>query len=260
MILRGVVFSQVLEMDTGITVVTGMPQQGHPYKVIYLLHGLCGSNSNWVDNTMLPVYAAEYNTIFIMPDSTRSFYTDMVHGQKYFSYITEELPEICSNIFNISSKRQDTAIMGNSMGGYGALKAALRFPEKYSYCAAFSPGCLFLKDFLAQMRDREKLPTIMAAYGERFVKDFICVFGENFTYDADNELLELAHKLQDRPEKPKLYVACGTRDYLHGFNVKFREEMKSIKLDFTFEQWPGEHDWYFFNQALKKGLEFQQKI
>ena len=72
----------------------------------------------------------------------------MKYGLKYFSYITEELFKICKNIFNISSKREDTAIMGASMGGYGALKCALSKPEQYGFCGAFSPAFLFLKDYL----------------------------------------------------------------------------------------------------------------
>ena len=94
MILRGTVFSNILGKDTGITIVTpGNLQEGGPYKVAYLLHGLCGDSAPWVDDSMLPVYAREGRTIFILPDAARSFYSDMRHGPRYFTYLVEELPQ-----------------------------------------------------------------------------------------------------------------------------------------------------------------------
>ena len=61
----------------------------------------------------------------------------MKYGLPYFSYLTEELPTICKSIFRISADREHTAVMGGSMGGYGALKCALSKPEQYGMCAAF---------------------------------------------------------------------------------------------------------------------------
>jgi putative tributyrin esterase len=64
--------------------------------------------------------------------------------------------------------------------------------------------------------------------------------------------LELAKKANEQPLKPKIYSVCGTEDYLHGYNISFRDELKNLDFDFTYEEWPGSHDWYFFNEALKK--------
>ena len=91
----------------------------------YLLHGLCGDSATWVDDSMLPVYAREGRTIFILPDAARSFYSDMRHGPRYFTYLVEELPQLCKAVFQIAARREDTAILGASMGGYGALKCAV---------------------------------------------------------------------------------------------------------------------------------------
>ncbi len=85
MILRGNVFSKSLRMETGITIITpDTAASGPPHKAAYLLHGVCGSNTDFTDFTMLPVYAAGYDCIFIMPDAHRSFYTDMVYGHDFF--------------------------------------------------------------------------------------------------------------------------------------------------------------------------------
>jgi len=255
MILRGSVFSKILEMETGITIVTPNDFKiGQAYQVAYLLHGLCGRNGDWVDYTMLPVYANDYNIIFIMPEVARSFYADMKYGLRFFSYITEELPNICKSVFNISAKREDTAVIGASMGGYGALKCALSTPEQYGYCCAFSSPCLFLKEGLDIQRVEGNTKEFKAIYGEQLIKDFQGIFGEQLEWSCQDEILELAKKVNQQPLKPKIYSACATEDYLHKDNVRFCDEMKKLDFDFTYEEWSGNHDWHFFNEALKKAL------
>ena len=257
MILRGSVFSQILQMDTGITVVIpDKYEEGKDYKAAYLLHGLGGGCGNWVDHTLLTLYARDYRTAFIMPEAARSFYTDMKYGQKFFTYVTEELPAICKSVFHISAKPSDTAVIGASMGGYGALKCALSKPEQYGYCASSSAACLYLKEYLDEYRPKGKWDEVRAAFGDQMVMDFLSIHGEDLQWKPENEILCLADKAEKQKEKPRIYMACGYGDYLRDSNVRFADEMKKRDFDFTFEEWEGEHGWYFFDQALKKALEY----
>lgn len=253
MIVRGSVFSSMLEMETGITVIIpnkfNMEQN---YQVVYLLHGLCGSNGDWANYTMLPVYANDYHAIFVMPEISRSFCSDMKFGFKYFSYISEELPIICKSVFNISSEREDTIIIGDSMGGYGALKCALSKPEQYGYCCAFSSPCLFLKEDLAEHGEIEKFRMV---YGEQMLKDFQGILGGDLEWSEEHEVLDLANKIKDQSVRPEIYIACGTEDFLRDSNVRFSNEMRNLNFDIEYEEWSGNHDWYFFNEALQKALK-----
>lgn len=255
MILRGNTFSKLLEMETGITVIApSEPHEGN-YKVVYLLHGLCGRSGDWVDYSMLPVYANDLDIVFIMPEVTRSFYTDMEYGLKYFSYVTEELPNVCKSMFRISSKREDTMVMGVSMGGYGALKSALLMPEQYGVCCAFSPACLYLKEFLDFLRGNNNIEEIKEVYGEQLLQDFYSAFGSELKWTLEDEILELAKKLDQKDIKPSIYITCGTKDELREDNLKFKAEMENLSFDFAYEEWEGQHDWYFFNESLRKALE-----
>ncbi|QZY56441.1 alpha/beta hydrolase [Crassaminicella profunda] len=256
MILRGNTFSKILEMETGITVVAPneIAEEGK-YKVAYLLHGLCGRSGDLVDYTMLPAFANDYNIIFIMPEVARSFYTDMKYGLKYFSYISEELPAICKSIFNISSQREDTIIMGASMGGYGALKCALSKPEQYGYCCAFSSACLYLKEGLDMQRLYGHTEEFKQAYGEQTVNDFYAAFGPELEWSSKYEIMDLAKKINHKKKKPIIYATCGTEDYLRECNIRFKEDMRMLDFDFTFEEWEGKHDWYFFNESIRKALK-----
>lgn len=256
MIIRGNVFSKILGMDTGITIVT--PNEfpiGRTYKVAYLLHGLCGNHATWVDYSMLPAYAASGRTIYIMPEVARSFYTDMKYGPEYFSYLTTELPIICKSIFNISANRADTAIIGCSMGGYGALKCALSKPEQYGMCGAFSSACLFLKEGLDNQREHGEEPEFIATYGKQLINDFTFAFGPDLKWTPEDEILELVKYINNLKVKPIIYTACGTKDYMRSDNARLNEEMQKLNFDFTYEEWEGMHDFTFFDEALKKAMD-----
>ena len=247
MILKGNLYSKVLDMETGITVITPQSKRVEkPYKVMYLLHGLCGSSSDFCDYTMLPFYAWEADVMFILPEVQRSFYTDMKYGLKYFTYITEELPELCENHFKISTQREDTYIGGVSMGGYGALKCALSKPEQYSGCCAIAPAALNMREFLRQLEQGE--------FGKMH-PDLKAVYGERFEWLPSNDILELFKKAIEKGTVPKIYHACGTEDFLYDSNNTFSKIISKTNADYKYETWSGGHDFNFFNQALFKGLK-----
>ena len=241
-------------MDTGITVFVpnGFHREKH-YKITYIIHGLKGNHNTWTDYTLFPFYANDYPSIFILPEVNRSFYTDMMYGQKFYTYVADELPEICRQVFNVSSKREDTAIMGASMGGYGALKLALSKPEQYGYCGAFASACLFLKEKLDFHRNNES--QIVETFGEQINRDFKSIFGPQLDWKPAYEILDLAKKANTLKIKPRIYMACGTDDIVcYEDNVRFRNEIEKLDFDFIYEEWEGKHDWIFFGEALKKSL------
>lgn len=257
MILRGQVFSELLEMETPISVLAPTEsKKDTPRKVVYLLHGLCGCNDDFITHTMLPVYAAQYHCIFVMPSVARSFYADMVYGQRYFSYVAQELPQICRQLFHISSRREDTFIMGNSMGGYGALKCALTYPQQYAACCANAPGMLLLKDFFAELRQNAHTPQMQKEWGARFINDLQSAFGQDFAWSPDIEIFELAKRLRNTNESPRLLVQIGIEDHLLDINRRFNTQMQTLSLPFAYEESEGGHDFYFFDKAQKSGLEF----
>lgn len=255
MILNGSIFSNTLEMNTGLSVI--MPNQGRPkegYGVVYLLHGLCGSHNDWIEHTLLANYAERGNSIFIMPEVSRSFYADMEYGLAYFTYVAEELPIRCKEYFQISAWRENTIVMGGSMGGYGALKCALSKPEQYGGCYAFASACLFLKEFLTLPAAKEQRAEVLEErrkiYGDRLMQDFRAIFGQQLACRPGDDLLELAKGIAG--EKPRLYLSCGKKDPFYQDNTRFVQEMQGLGFDTAFETWGAGHDWDFFQEALKR--------
>ena len=254
MILRGNFPSKTLHMSTNIQVFIPDKDNG-PFRVVYLLHGLHGDQGTWLDNTMLPVYAQEYNAIFVMPEAGRSFYFNLKYGRKYYTYVSDELPRICRGIFNISAKREDTAVIGCSMGGYGALRLALSKPDQFGFCGAISPACLYFKAILDGLRKDSGSYLKTGPEAEEILTDLYSAYGEGLEYRKDYDIVELAKNFPAAMPRPKIYVTCGTEDDLRKDNLSFRDEIKNMNYDFTYDEWRGGHEWYFFNEALKKTLE-----
>lgn len=229
--------SEALEMNTSMTVV--LPESGSlsNKRVVYLLHGLEDNCSGWSRYTSVERYARKYELVLIIPEVQRSFYTDMKEGLKYFEFIHEELGRICSDFFSISQKRENTYVMGLSMGGYGALKCALTSPERYAGVAAFSA----VTDIETATKERNDSST----------KEFQAIFGDHIP-DKDN-LFKLIEK---KESLPPIYLACGNEDKLLCESKAFYKELNERGADVTLEHWGGEHNWIFWDEAARRAFDF----
>ena len=55
---------------------------------------------------------------------------------------------------------------------------------------------------------------------------------------------------------PKLYQTCGTEDFLYDDNVRFRDLAQKLKLPLTYKEGPGEHEWGFWDNAIKEVIDW----
>lgn len=102
------------------------------YPVLYVMHGGAEESTMWMRMSRIEEYSKRYNFISVSINGMSSAYSDMVHGYKIFTFLTEELPKFVEGVFPASPKREDRYIAGFSMGGQGTLKAAFRRPELYA--------------------------------------------------------------------------------------------------------------------------------
>lgn len=210
-------------------------------KVFYLLHGLSDDYTAWTRYTSIERYANEAGIVVILPDAARSFYTDMVHGGPYYSFFTEEFFPYVSSLFSISTRREDTWIGGLSMGGYGAMKLALRNPERFSAVASLS-GALHIARRLG--------------HDPRWNEIADLVFGDPLApIGTSEDLIHLA-KTYASPEKLRMFITCGTEDFLYADNVAFVEALEHPNLLYTFSPAPGVHNWAFWDVQIQKAIQY----
>ena len=131
--------SDVLQLSTSMSVILPAgtaPAAGHP--TLWLLHGMSDDHTAWTRQTAVERYVADTGWAVVMPQVDRSYYADMAHGNDYWTFVSEELPVIARSMFRLSERRADNAAAGLSMGGYGAFKLALNFPDRYRAAASLS--------------------------------------------------------------------------------------------------------------------------
>jgi putative tributyrin esterase len=211
-------------------------------KVLYLLHGLSDDGSAWQRYTAIESIAALYGLVVVMPSSGRSFYTNQPNGQHYFTYLTQELPRYLEDVFGLAPTRGDTLIAGNSMGGYGAFKAAFLHPELYSAAASFS-GVLSML-FLSAYPDDPRIAEFRYVFG-----DLDQLVGSE--HDPAFWLMKAA---QEPGHLPKLYLSCGRQDDLYQLNLQFRDACKSLGIPVVYHEENALHDWFFWNAEIQRFL------
>ena len=210
------------------------------YPVHYLLHGLSDDHTIWQRRTSIERYVAPLPLVVIMPAVQRSFYADMAHGYRYWTFVSEELPALARSFFPVSDARADTFAAGLSMGGYGALKLALRHPDRYAAAASLSG-----------------VTDIARVAGDAgLASDIRLVFDQPAALaGTDDDLFHLAKRVaRSRGPRPRLFQACGTEDFLYADNVKFRRHAEALKLDLTYTEGPGTHDWGYWDQQIQRVL------
>lgn len=224
-----------------------VPQNG--FRVIYLLHGMLDDGSCWVRNTNIERYAGERGIAVVMPGAGNGFYTDMRHGQRYYTYIAEELPALVQASFPVSKKREDTFVAGLSMGGYGALKVGLRNPKRYTAAASMSGAV----DIVRLIEEAE------ARGGRTFPVSFGDIFGDtDAVAGSENDLYALLRQRKAEGNLPRLYQAVGTEDMLYGINAKFRDTVRDMGIGLTYEEGPGGHEWAFWDTYIQRILDWVQ--
>lgn len=107
--------------------------------VLYLLHGFGNNHAQWCGYTNVELYAEERQIAVVMISGENKKYIDQ-NDDLFAKFIQNELPEFITQVFPISTRKEDTYIAGLSMGGFGALYHGLSHPEKYGAIGAFSPG------------------------------------------------------------------------------------------------------------------------
>lgn len=232
----------VILPELGSLEAAGKPGEQQRMPTLYLLHGLSDDHTVWLRRTSLERYVEGLRLAVVMPAAHRSFYTDAVTGQRYWTFISEEVPAVARHFFPLSGKRNDNYVAGLSMGGYGAFKLALTHPERYAAAASLS-GAL---DVVRLARDEQ-------AAGQDELRH---IFGEaRALAGSPNDLFHLAAQLvtQDRP-RPHLYQWCGREDFLHADNVRFCERAKKLGVALRYEEGPGGHEWACWDAQIQQVL------
>ena len=254
-------FSEVLGLCCQADVILPQKQQGVGQQggstsgdvpVLWLLHGASDDHTIWQRRTSIERYVAPLGIAVVMPAVQLSFYTNMESGGRFFDYIADELPVIMRDFFHFSARPEDNFVAGLSMGGYGAFKLALTRPGQYGAAASLS-GALDINTLLNR---RAKGP---AAKTDKHWNNLMkTIFGNpRAVKGSEHDLLHLLEKnVAHKVALPKLYITCGTEDFLYADNLVFRDLAQRLGVELTYHEEPGLHEWGYWDRNIQKILKW----
>jgi len=217
--------------------------------VLYLLHGAYGDAFSWIRYSNIDRYAQERGIVVVMASAENSFYQDLKYGRKYYTFFTEELPTFIRSVFPVSKERSKTYVAGFSMGGYGAWYLGLSRPDLFSKAASMS-GAI-------------DIATLGANRGQDQTFSWENSFADVLQADGSLELagskydpFALYDKAVANGVVPKLYMACGTEDFLYRSNLHVKQVMEAKQADLKYVEDEGGHDWNFWDKYIQDILDW----
>ncbi|TDF99625.1 alpha/beta hydrolase [Paenibacillus piri] len=228
-------------------------QSEQRYPVIYLLHGMHGSESHWLqkgsaeqtlDRMMSSCQLRK--CIVVMPNDggygQGTFYMDWYDGtgnfEQYFIY--DLMPDIDKNYRTIQDMRS-RAVCGLSMGGFGAFSLSLRNPGLFGAAASLS-GALISGANVADNFARRDVGRMTGPVEGPHAKSY--------------DLHRCASRRVSDMQRPALYFDCGTEDALHHMNADYHRHLDRIGYAHTYREFPGEHTWDYWTEHLPDALGF----
>ncbi|MGH7143855.1 MAG: alpha/beta hydrolase [Planctomycetota bacterium] len=209
-----------------------------PYPVLYLLHGYSDDHTIWSRRTSIERYVEGKGLIVVMPDTQLGWYTNAVHGLPFEDHIMQDVIGFVDRSFPTIARREGRCIGGLSMGGYGAMKLGLKHPDKFVSLHAHSAAFVIPSpNWTNEFRQRLSL-----------------VFGPD-PAGSDNDVFALAARAK-KSGLPKIHIDCGTEDGLLDGNRRFHAQLKKLKIAHQYHEYPGEHNWAYWDAHIGAAVEF----
>lgn len=213
--------------------------QGQKLPVIYLLHGGGGSYRDWSNYSGVARYA-EQGYLLVMPEGGNSYYTNSVERpkDKYENYIVKDLIADVETRFPVVPRRDARAIVGVSMGGFGAVKIALKHPDLFGFAAGLS-SALDVPSRPFSIRRAPQYHGHAQIFGP---------WGSQTRQQNDPLLLV---QTSNAAATPYMFLTCGDREGLLVINRKFATVLKQRAFHYEFHIVPGgNHDWNQWDSQL----------
>jgi len=209
------------------------------YPILYLFHGMGGDNNDWAANvvdsysglhggdvvstTRVAVSQGKIGKfIIVMPNAYNSFYVDGYDKVNYYeSFFFKEFVPYIEKTYPVKTGKNNTAIAGLSMGGFGASYYAFTYPDKYCLCYAMSGAVEGIGQAITP-----SVPTIFQTKG----------------YNETNY-----------STLPEYYMDCGNNDSLVlTSNRNVDAYLTNVKFPHSYKEFDGVHDWKYWRACYQR--------
>jgi enterochelin esterase-like enzyme len=205
------------------------------YPVLYLLHGNGQSLTSWsvsgrIQQTADDLIASGQipPTLIVMPDAGTTWYVDRKEKMES-AFINDLLPDVEAQ-FRTVAARNGRVIGGLSMGGYGSLRFALKYPEKFAAAALLSPaiydpeppesssarrvGVFGSPNYDGEVWKQLNYPSLIDGYfAKKQLVPMYIVSGDDDEFVIEPEAMKLYSLLRSRRHPAELRIVQGGHDW-----------------------------------------------
>ena len=204
-----------------------------PYPGVLQLHGRGDNHTSWVVRSKIANYAEDLPVAIIMPDGNLSYWTNWWirgAGNEYEDFLMDELLPACEGMFALRAGRW--GIGGLSMGGYGAIRLGLKYPDRFASIAAHS-SVIFDREELEEQRPDLRLEERM-----------------------DGDAFAHAETALANAYPPELMFDCGLSDHEHllAGNRAFHAHLDRIGYGHCYQEHQGGHTWDYWDEHVSHAL------
>lgn len=217
-------------------------------KVLWLLHGFAGDQNDYFLYTNIARYAQQKHIAVIMPPAFNGGYSDLSSHEKYMSFVANELVEVCSYLFPISTNREDMKLGGLSMGAMGAIKIAMTHPQQYSEVLCMSGVPYHYDEDIHNLNwfgnDSSSFQGTIPGQGIQ-IKETL-----------DDAYFHAQKNYHEHIAMPRFYLTIGSNDFFLARCRKAYTYLKQLNIDITYTEIEGYgHEWDFWDKQLRYAIE-----
>lgn len=226
----------------------GYSESSHRYPLLLLLHGVFGGSENWETLTNLSRYAGAADLIIAMPDAGNSWYVNSATKpqDRFEEFIIQDLLNDVESRWRTLRSSHRRAIAGLSMGGYGALKFAIKHPDTFAIAASISGAFNGPVDLESNRADlAEDLKRAFGAPGS--------------TTRRDNDLFQLLTSGNPK-QSPYFYLDCGVGDEFCDVNRRLAATLRQVGARYEYHEVPGDHSWQYWDHRISVVLPVIDKV
>lgn len=258
---KQIIKSNILHKDVHYTIYLpdGYEKNERNYPVTYLLHGHGDSDDGWVQygeiNRLADAAIKKGKMppmIIVTPEGFKSFYMNAADGSmNYEDFFIQELIPHIEKTYKAKSEKRFRGIAGLSMGGYGSLLYALKYPHLFVAAAPLSAAIWTNSDY-------ENMSESM--YGSYFAS----IIGKNLkgkerltpTWYANSIFSIIDKKTTEELSAVKYWIDCGDDDFLTNGNAQLHISLTNKKVAHEFRMKDGTHNWTYWRMGVIDGLSF----
>jgi len=231
------------------------------YPVLYFLHGLGQDERTLFDTggwNLIEDLRQQHQIgdfLIVAPEGRRSFYVNSADGKvRYSDFLLQEFMPRIERQYRVLPGRQNRALSGVSMGGYGTLRLAFAHPELFSSVSAQSAALMTdsPQDLNAAMRSGTSVGRLLGP-----------VFGDpiNIAHWRENSPFVLSKEHEAGLRTLAIYFNCGEKDE-YGFEKgaeALHRQLLTEGIKHEYHLYPGDHSLTYFVEHMSETLEFNSR-